>query len=137
MRRLPVAVRRRSTFVLVRRRVSVWFALGGGVVGVVAVVAGVLAPVLGLLGSTVGLIPGMSVPWFRMVVVMIAGYVISVGLLALILPVRSTLWGWLLAGAGITGALITSVSPLVVAAFSVSDGVGGVVAVIVGWLSRI
>ncbi|GAB2460549.1 putative PurR-regulated permease PerM [Conyzicola lurida] len=105
----------RSRFAPHRQR-AVWFALGTGITAVMFIAFTVLIPLLTVIGTASGAAWFVRVPFDRITVAVFAGYLLSAGLLALILRTRRGPAAWILAVAAAVAALIVSLYPVVAAA---------------------
>ncbi|WP_165068777.1 hypothetical protein [Marisediminicola senii] len=110
-----------------RRNRGVWFALGAGVFGVVGVLVVVLLPVLALVGSSASFAPVIAIPYGRITLVIVGGYALALGLLALAGLSKYGALSWIAAIAAVTSSLIVSVYPLFAVAFTAVDTAGDVI----------
>lgn len=117
-----------------RRDRSVWFALGGGIGATALVALLVLAPVVSLVAGSVGAEWFVDVPVGRIGVVVVAGYLLAAGLLALILRTRRGPVGWVLAVAAVIAATVVSLYPMVAVASAVTEGLGDIVPFVLRWI---
>ena len=116
----------RSRFARPRPR-SVWFALGTGAVAVILVAVTVLLPLLGVIGAASGAAWFVRVPFGTITGVVIAGYLLSAGLLVLTAISRRGQIAWILAVAAAVAAFVVSLYPAVAAAIAGTEQAGDVI----------
>jgi hypothetical protein len=113
---------------------SVWIALGVGVGATVLVALLVLAPVVSLLAGVLGAERFVEVPVVGIGAVVVAGYLLAAGLLALIIRVRHGAIAWVLAVAAVIAATIVSLYPVLGVAAALTDRVGDIVPLVIRWI---
>ncbi|QYF72944.1 hypothetical protein [Cryobacterium sp. PAMC25264] len=96
----------------------------------------VLFPILGLIGSSAGTAWFVPVPFGAIALVCTVGFVLTLGLLALITRVRSVPAAWVVASAALLCVLLTSLYPAVAVAQAGVDQGGQVIPWILGWIGR-
>ena len=115
---------------------SVWFALACGIGATLLVALLVLVPVVTLVAGSLGAEGFVDIPVVRIGVVVAAGYLLALGLLALILRTRRGAVGWILAAAAVITATIVSLYPVVAVAAAVTDQVGEIVPFVTRWIEE-
>jgi len=114
----------------------VWFALACGIGATLLVALLVLVPVFTLVAGSLGAEGFVDIPVVRIGVVVAAGYLLALGLLALILRTRRGAVGWILAAAAVSTATIVSLYPVVAVAAAVTDQVGEIVPFVTRWIEE-
>jgi len=112
----------------------VWFALGGGIGATALVALLVLAPVVSLVAGSAGAEWFVDVPVGRIGVVVVAGYLLAAGMLALILRTRRGPVAWVLAVSAVIAATVVSVYPMVAVASAVTERLGDIVPFVLRWI---
>ena len=115
---------------------GVWVALGAGVLGCVLLFGLVLLPLLGLIGSSAGAAWFVPVPFGTIALVCTVGFVLTLGMLALITRVRSVPLAWVLASAALFCVLLTSLYPAVAVAQAGVEQGSQLMPWILGWIDR-
>lgn len=98
-----------------------WFAFATGVIVSLLVALGVLLPVLGLIGAAAAAAPIVLVPAAQVALVIVAGYLLALGLLVLSAFSRRGAPAWIASVAAVIATLVVSIAPLVIVAI---DAVG-------------
>ena len=115
---------------------GVWFALGAGTMGCALLFGLVLFPLLGLIGSSAGTAWFVPVPFGTIALVCTVGFVLTLGMLALITRVRSVPLAWVLASAALFCVLLTSLYPAVAVAQAGVEQGSQLMPWILGWIDR-
>ena len=110
-----------------RRARAVWFALGTGVAAIVVIAAAILVPLMTLIAGAAGAAWFVRVPFGTIWFVVIAGYALSAGLLALAVRTRRGPMAWILAVAAMISALVVSLYPAVAAAIAATGRAADIV----------
>lgn len=119
-----------------RRPRGVWIALASGVGATVIVALLVLLPVVSLVTGSLGAEWFVDIPVGRITLVVVAGYLLSAGLLALILRTRHSAVGWALSVAAVLVALVVSLYPVVAVASAATQGVGDIIPFVTRWIEE-
>ena len=115
---------------------GVWIALGAGVLGSLLLVGLVLIPLLGLIGASAGAVWFVPIPVGPISLATIVGFVLALGLLALITRVRSVPLAWTLATAALLCVLLTSLYPAVAVARAGVEQGGQIIPWILDWVDK-
>ena len=119
-----------------RRPRSVWIALASGICGTVLVALLVLIPVTGLVTGSLGAEWFVDIPVGGITLVVVAGYLLVAGLLALIIRTRHGAVGWVLSTAAVLVALGVSLYPAVAVASAATERVGDIIPFVTRWIEE-